>query len=177
MVAAGRLVPQKGFDLLIDAFEQVHHKHPEWQLHIFGAGRCRPELTERIAQRGLGGAIRLRGRTRDLDAELAKASIFVLSSRKEGLPMVLLEAMGTGLPVVSFDCPTGPAEVVEDGVNGLLVPAGDVAGLAAGMSRLIADGGERAEMGRAARTTGARYAMPVVAAQWEELFGELAGRR
>ena len=176
VVAAGRLTRQKGFDLLIEAFAQVHEWHPEWQLHIFGHGRLRPKLTAQIEERGLDGVVRLRGLTRSLDAELSRASIFVLSSRKEGLPMVLLEAMSTGLPAVSFDCPTGPAEVVEHGVNGLLVPAQDVAGLAAALSRLIENRSEREEMGRAARATAARYEMPAIADQWKDLFTDLVHR-
>lgn len=176
VIAAGRLTRQKGFDLLIEAFARVHAEHPQWRLNIFGEGRWRQRLTALITERGLDGVVRLRGLTRDLEGELAKASIFVLSSRREGLPMVLLEAMSAGLPAVSFDCPTGPAEVVEDGVNGVLVPAEDVAGLAAGMSRLIADSAERERMGAAARVTGARYEMPVIAAEWEELLAELGGR-
>ncbi|GAA2711005.1 glycosyltransferase family 4 protein [Actinoplanes palleronii] len=177
LVAAGRLIRQKGFDLLIEAFRLVHAEHPEWQLRIFGEGKARRKLTARIAELGLGDVVHLRGRTRDLESELGRASIFVLSSRKEGLPMVLLEAMSTGLPVVSFDCPTGPAEVVVDGVNGVLVPAEDVPGLAAGMSRLITNGHERSAMGKAARATGAEYAMPVIAGQWEKLFAELSPGR
>ncbi|WP_328476076.1 glycosyltransferase family 4 protein [Actinoplanes sp. NBC_00393] len=174
VVAAGRLTRQKGFDLLIDAWAEVHAKHPDWQLHIHGAGNWRPRLAAQVTRRGLDRAVRLRGLTRTLDAELAQASIFALSSRREGLPMVLLEAMAAGLPVVSFDCPTGPAEVVADGVNGLLVPPEDVAGLAAGLSRLIADRGERERMGGAARQTATGYEMPVVAAQWNDLFAQLA---
>ncbi|WP_229068929.1 glycosyltransferase family 4 protein [Actinoplanes sp. DH11] len=173
LAAAGRLARQKGFDLLIEAFASVHAAHPRWQLHIFGEGKARRKLTAMIDERDLGGVVRLRGLSRDLEAEFAKASIFVLSSRKEGLPMVLLEAMGSGLPVVSFDCPTGPADVVADGVNGLLVPAEDVAGLAAGMSRLITDCGDRERMGKAARATAAEYEMPVIAARWEELLADL----
>ncbi|MEU4428430.1 glycosyltransferase family 4 protein [Actinoplanes sp. NPDC024001] len=173
VAAAGRLTRQKGFDLLIEAFARVHERHPDWHLHIFGAGRWRQRLADQIERAGLRGVVRLRGLSRNLDAELAQASIFVLSSRKEGLPMVLLEAMGAGLPVVSFDCPTGPAEVVETGVNGVLVPAEDVAGLAGGVVRLIENSDERAEMGRAARATAAGYAMPVIAAQWENLFHDL----
>ena len=176
LVAAGRLERQKGFDLLIEAFGPVHERHPDWRLDIFGDGKLRAKLTALIAERGLEQVVRLRGLTRNLDAELATASVFVLSSRKEGLPMVLLEAMHAGLPVVSFDCPTGPADVVDDGINGLLVPAEDVAGLAAGMSRLIENGQERESMGRAAHLTGARYEMHVIAAQWEGLFAELSGR-
>ncbi|AGL17835.1 group 1 glycosyl transferase protein [Actinoplanes sp. N902-109] len=176
VLAAGRLNRQKGFDLLIEAFATVHERHPEWQLHIFGWGKAREKLAAQIEASGLGGTVRLRGLTRDLDAEFAKVSVFALSSRKEGLPMVLLEAMGAGLPVVSFDCPTGPAEVVEDGVNGLLVPAEDVAGLAAGLCRLIEHPDEREKFGTAARGTSAQFAIPAVAARWEALFTELAQR-
>lgn len=177
VVAAGRLVRQKGFDLLIEAFAPVHERHPEWRLDIFGGGPLRAELSALIQQRGLAGAVRLRGLSRNLDDELARASIFALSSRKEGLPMVLLEAMSSGLPVVSFDCPTGPADVVDDGVNGLLVPAEDVPGLSAGLNRVIEDDAERAAMGAAAATTAAAYETPVIAAQWEELFADLHRNR
>jgi glycosyltransferase involved in cell wall biosynthesis len=175
IAAAGRLSRQKGFDLLIEAFASIHAAHPGWELHIFGEGKSRRKLTRMIEERELGESVRLRGLSRNLEGELAKASIFALSSRKEGLPMVLLEAMSSGLPVVAFDCPTGPADVVEDGRNGLLIPAEDVDGLAAGLSRLIQNGPERAALGEAARVTGTRYEMPVIAAQWEELFAELAG--
>ncbi|MEU4689179.1 glycosyltransferase family 4 protein [Actinoplanes sp. NPDC023714] len=174
VAAAGRLTRQKGFDLLVEAFAPVHAAHPGWELHIFGEGRWRPKLTARIAELGLEGSVRLRGLSRDLDGEFAKASVFALSSRREGLPMVLLEAMSAGLPVAAFDCPTGPADVVEDGVNGVLVPAEDVAGMAAGLKRLIENGSEREKMARAARETGERYAMPVVAEQWERLLRDLS---
>ncbi len=173
LLAAGRLSRQKGFDLLIDAFVQVHAVHPDWQLHIFGEGKARPKLTAQIEERGLKGVVRLRGLTRNLDAELNKVSAFVLSSRKEGLPMVLLEAMGAGLPVVAFDCPTGPAEVVENEVNGLLIPAEDVDALAAGMIRMITQPHEREKFAAAARVTSADYSMPVIAARWETLFTDL----
>jgi glycosyltransferase involved in cell wall biosynthesis len=173
VVAAGRLGRQKGFDMLVQAWAGVHEVHPDWQLHIFGAGKWRDKLATMIAERGLGDVVTLRGITRDLDGEFAKASVFVLSSRKEGLPMVLLEAMGAGLPVVSFDCPTGPADVVDHGVNGLLVPAEDVPGLAAGLSRMIENAGQRETFGAAARVTAADYEMPVVAGHWNDLFTRL----
>ncbi|MFI7599964.1 glycosyltransferase family 4 protein [Actinoplanes sp. NPDC049681] len=174
VLAAGRLGPQKGFDLLIDAFRTVHERHPGWQLAIFGDGRLRARLTEQIEDRGLTCCVHLRGLTRHLDRELGAASIFALSSRYEGLPMVLLEAMAAAVPVVAFDCPTGPAEIVVDGRNGLLVTAEDTAALAEGICRLIEDGGAREAMGRAARDTSERYAMPAVARQWEQLFADLA---
>ncbi|MEV4639715.1 glycosyltransferase family 4 protein [Actinoplanes sp. NPDC049548] len=174
VLAAGRLGRQKGFDLLIDAFATVHERHPGWQLVIFGEGKLRGRLTRQIQDRGLGGQVHLRGLTRHLDRELAAASIFALSSRYEGLPMVLLEAMAAAVPVVAFDCPTGPAEVVVDGRNGLLVAAEDTAALAEGICRLIEDPDARERMGCAARETSTGYAMPAVARQWERLFADLA---
>ncbi|HWS37988.1 MAG TPA: glycosyltransferase family 4 protein [Actinoplanes sp.] len=173
VVAAGRLIRQKGFDLLIRAFAQVHEAHPDWRLTIFGEGPWRPRLTRLIDKHGLGGTVTLPGVTRELDAEFATASIFALSSRKEGLPMVLLEAMGSGLAVTSFDCPTGPADVVDDEVNGLLIPAEDVDALAAGIIRLIEDVDARERMGAAARRTSAGYEMPAIVPLWEDLFSRL----
>ncbi|PRY02288.1 glycosyltransferase family 4 protein [Allonocardiopsis opalescens] len=176
-VAAGRLVRQKGFDLLIPAFGRVVERYPDWQLRIYGNGERRGELRELIERHHLYNSVFLMGHSSDLDAELAKASFYVLSSRFEGLPMVMIEAMAHALPVVAFDCPTGPADVITDGVDGLLVPAQDVDGLARAMCRLAGDPGERAGMGAAALRTARDYAPGAVAPRWEELFRELlAGR-
>jgi glycosyltransferase involved in cell wall biosynthesis len=109
LIAAGRLVKQKGFDLLLDAFGKVSARHPDWQLWIFGSGEKRDSLAAQIDRLGLTGRAHLKGTTGQLDKRLAESSVFVLSSRFEGLPMVLLEAMTAGLPAVAFDCPTGPA--------------------------------------------------------------------
>src|SRR5690606_27544306 len=110
LVAAGRLQPEKGFDLLLEAFTAVVARHPDWHLWIFGAGLERERLAAQVQRLGLTGRAHLKGATRHLDRELAAASAFVLSSRHEGLPMVLLEAMAAGLPVVAFNCGAGPAE-------------------------------------------------------------------
>ena len=177
LVAAGRLVRQKGFDLLITAFATVSARHPDWRLRIFGWGAKRPKLAAQIAELGLTDRVTLEGPTRKLDEELAAASGYVLSSRYEGLPMVLLEAVTAGVPSVAFDCPTGPREIIDDGHNGLLVPPRDVDALAAGMLRLIENPAERRAMGAAARAGSSRFSMATVRQEWEKLFGELAAAR
>jgi glycosyltransferase involved in cell wall biosynthesis len=177
LVAAGRLVRQKGFDLLIKAYATVAARHPDWQLRIFGWGAKREKLAAQIADLDLTGKIRLEGPTRRLDEELANASGYVLSSRFEGLPMVLLEAVTAGVPAVAFDCPTGPREIIDHGRNGLLVPPRDVEALAEGMLRLIEQPAERRAMGAAARADSGRYSMPAVRDRWEQLFTELAAAR
>jgi glycosyltransferase involved in cell wall biosynthesis len=177
LVAAGRMTGQKGFDMLLDAFAIVAARHPDWTLAVYGGGPWRRRLTEQRAALGLTASVQMPGVTPHLDRELAASSIFVLSSRFEGLPMVLLEAMSTGLPVAAFDCPTGPAEVVEHGRNGLLVPAQDVAGLAAALNEMIEDPERRRAMGAAAFETSRRYFMPAVRDAWLRFFAELAPAR
>ncbi|NGO13741.1 glycosyltransferase family 4 protein [Streptomyces sp. HC44] len=172
-VAAGRLFRQKGFDLLILAFKQAVEHHPDWQLRIYGSGERHDELRALIDEHHLYNHVLLMGTTDELDEELAKASFYVLSSRFEGLPMVMIEAMTHGLPVVSFDCPTGPAEVITDGKDGLLVPPENVDALAEAMRQLMADEGLRADMGATAAVTARSYAPEVVHPQWERLFAEL----
>lgn len=172
-VAAGRLVAQKGFDLLIPAFAKVAAERPDWQLRIYGDGRRKAELRALIDDLHMYNNIYLMGRTDRMDEELAKASIAVLSSRFEGLPMILIEAMAHALPVVAFDCPTGPGDVVADGVDGLLVPPEDVDGLAQGILHLIDDPPLRRKMGSAALRTATAYGPDAVNPQWESLFTEL----
>ncbi|WP_449063089.1 glycosyltransferase family 4 protein [Planomonospora algeriensis] len=175
VVAAGRLTAQKGFDLLIRAFAQVAERHPDWRLRIYGSGAKKAELCGLVSDLGLGGTVKLMGRSDHLPDQLAEASMYVLSSRFEGLPMVMIEAMGHGLPVVAFDCPTGPGEVLTDGIDGLLVPPGDVGALAAGIGRLIADEELRRRLGAAARETVRDYAPDAVMPLWENLFAEFLG--
>jgi len=114
------------------------------------------------------------GRTPDLGAALAQASVFALSSRFEGFGMVLVEAMSKGLAVVSFDCPRGPGEIVQHGHDGLLVPAGAVDGLGAGLLELIGDAALRRRLGAAAAESARAYAGDRIATRWEELLAEVA---
>jgi glycosyltransferase involved in cell wall biosynthesis len=173
VLAVGRLTPQKGYDLLIPAFARVAASYPDWRLRICGSGPQREELEDMIRERRLEEVIELHGPARDFGAEIARASLFVLSSRFEGLPLVLLEAMSKGMGIVSFDCPTGPADVIEDHRNGILVPPGDVEALAAGVIELIEDPGLRRACAAGAVTTARGYTPAAIGPRWEALFAEL----
>jgi glycosyltransferase involved in cell wall biosynthesis len=173
VVAAGRLTRQKGFDMLIRAFEVVAVEHPEWKLRIYGAGRQGRKLRRMIIIRGLYNNILLMGRAERLGDELSKASIFALSSRFEGFGMVIIEAMSKGLPAVSFDCPRGPSDIITHEEDGLLVPEGDVDGFARALLRLIESEDKRDRMGAMARETAREYAVEVIGRDWDRLFRDL----
>jgi glycosyltransferase involved in cell wall biosynthesis len=146
VAAMGRLHPQKGFDMLLPAFAQCAHRHSEWNLVILGEGKERPHLRGLADDLGIAERVLMPGTIRNPGAVLRKADFFVMSSRFEGLPLALLEALACGLPAVSFDCPTGPREIIRDGIDGLLVPPENVDALAAAMDRLISNPLERQRM-------------------------------
>jgi glycosyltransferase involved in cell wall biosynthesis len=178
VIAAGRLTRQKGFDLLIEAFAAVAERHPEWTLRIFGDGPGRRQLRRLIVAHGLSNHVTLPGRARDLSQHLRTASIFALSSRHEGLPMVLLEVMSEGLPVVSFDCPTGPGEVIQHGSSGLLVAPEDPGALAAALCTLIEHPDRRRQLAAGGLVrVDCRYSSEVVGAHWEALIARHAPQR
>ena len=174
VLAAGRLVHQKGFDMLIAAFERVHAAHPEWLLKICGGGELEGRLRAQVAERGLGQAVELAGPCADLPGEMERASIYALSSRFEGFPLVLLEAMGKGMAVAAFDCPTGPRDILDNHVNGLLVPPKDVDAFATALLELIQDDELRHRCGPAAAETAKQYTIDAIGPRWEALFRDLA---
>jgi glycosyltransferase involved in cell wall biosynthesis len=177
VVAAGRLTRQKGFDLLIPAFRQVASSHPEWELRIYGDGPRLEALKRQVTKAELTGQVKLMGRSGRMAADMAAGSIFALSSRFEGFGMVIIEAMSAGLPVVSFDCPRGPRDIIEDGHDGILVPPEDVDAMAAGLRRLMDDEQLRIKMAFAAREKAGHYSMEQIGKKWTELFTDLARPR
>ena len=174
VVAAGRLTGQKGFDLLIRAWARVAPERPGWELRIFGDGHHREELEALVVELGLESSVSLMGATTAIGEEFARASLFALSSRFEGFGMVLVEAMSKGLPVVSFDCPRGPAEIIEDGVDGLLVPNGDVEALAGAIVSLTGDPERLRAMAAAGLEKSQRYEIGPIGERWDALLAELS---
>lgn len=147
VISVGRLSRQKGFDLLIDAWYQLPVRlRDEWRLLIIGDGEDRMLLEKKIAELGIGESVELVGATKAVFMYFEKASVYCLSSRFEGLPMVLLEALAFHLPIAAFDCDTGPKELIEDGRNGILVEPGNVSKMALSLAALMEDESLRASM-------------------------------
>ncbi|MEV1245236.1 glycosyltransferase family 4 protein [Nonomuraea sp. NPDC049750] len=176
-VAVGRLDRVKGFDLLLAAWRLVGERHPEWTLRVYGSGPWRERLKTQIEESGLEGRAFLMGRTDQVGEELANAGMFLLSSRSEGMPMALIEAMSKGLPAVAFDCPTGPAEVITDGLDGRLVEPGDVGAFAETICELIENEDLRRKFGAAAKRTARAYDLREIGARWDSLLAEITGPR
>lgn len=173
LMAMGRLVQEKGFDLLLQAFAQIAEKHPGWSLTIIGDGPLRAELQEGGRALKLDGRVHFAGQLADPFPLLRTADLFVFSSRFEGFGMALAEAMACGLPVVSFDCPEGPRDIIRDGIDGLLVPAGDVAALAATLDSLMSDPKKRDRLAALAPEVLERFSSQRILASWQPLLNEL----
>ncbi|MFI6376495.1 glycosyltransferase family 4 protein [Streptomyces sp. NPDC050546] len=172
VIAAGRLVRVKRYDLLIEAFAQVAAAFPDWQLRIYGKGEEQPALRRLIERLGLWNNVFLMGAATPMEAEWAKASIAAATSDFEPFGMTIVEAMRCGLPVVSTDCPYGPAEIIKDGADGRLVPVGDRDALAKALLELVGDDERRRRMGRTALENAHRFAPAPVVAQAERIFDE-----
>jgi glycosyltransferase involved in cell wall biosynthesis len=177
VVAAGRMGPQKGFDRLLPVWAKVAREHPHWELRIWGGGKGIGKLRRQAEELGIADSARVMGFTNKLHEEFSDSSLYVMSSRKEGFPMVLLEAMSVGLPVVSYDCPTGPRDIIREGVDGYVVPDGDGDALATALSRLMEDPELRKAFGAAAVEGAARYDIATIAGRWEELLAEAAAAK
>ena len=175
VMGMGRLSYEKGFDQLLQAFSAIAQNHTEWSLVIWGEGSLRSELEELRDELGLRERVSFPGWTSDPFSEMYRAGMFVLSSRYEGFGMALGEAMACGLPVVSFDCPSGPSEIVRHGVDGILVRPGDVTELAAAMARLFGNDAERLRLGARAVEVTSRFDKEKVMDMWESVLRDAVG--
>jgi len=173
VIAIGRLTYQKGFDRLIDAWTIVNRRHPDWKLDIFGEGIRREALNKQIRNNDLEKSVTIHPFTKNIAQEYLNSSIFALSSNYEGFVLVLLEAMGCGLPCVAFDCPNGPAETIRNGEDGFLVENGNIKEFAEALCHFIEHEEERKSFGHRARKNIERYAPEVIMPMWEKLFNEL----
>ena len=176
-IAIGRLEDQKGFDLLIMSWKKVYYTHPDWKLDIFGEGSKKDALQKMISENCLDQVITLKGITRNVQQELLTSDFYVMSSRYEGLPMVLLESIANGLPLVSFDCPTGPAEIIENNDCGVLALNGNINDLSEKINYMIENIDIRKEMSIVAIEKSKKYSIELIMRQWEQLFTEMLSNK
>lgn len=173
VIFVGRLNEQKGLEYLIETWERVHQKHKDWILQIYGDGEQRDLLLHLIREAKLKDAVVVNQSTRQIMDKYLESSIFLLTSRFEGFGMVLIEAMACGVPVVSFDCPWGPADIIKNGEDGFLVEYLNTTEAAEKVVQLIESPELRMKMGIRARENVQRYSRNTVMKQWIELFYSL----
>ena len=178
VIAVGRLDYQKGFDRLIQAWELVQHtgKFTDWKLDIYGQGEWQEMLQQMIDKAELQNTVCLNRPTKQIGEEYVKSDMLVMSSNYEGFPMVMIEAMACGLPVVSFDYKCGPKDIIQTGINGLLVPNGDIQALADAMMKVMEDEAYRKMLSQNARKVVDTYSEQAVMSQWIRLFTSITAK-
>ena len=177
IISVGRYSEQKGYDRLIEAWAKVNRKHPDWNIRIYGEGQDGDKLRELVRKYRIEDSFSLCPPTPDIQEKYLESSLYVMSSRFEGLPMALLEAMACGVPCISFDCPYGPAEIITPEEDGILVENGNTDKLADAICRLIENTDKRISMGKQAQKNIQRYSRKEVMKLWNELFNTLKNSR
>lgn len=177
VVAAGRMVESKRYDVLIRAFAKVVPQFPDWQLRIYGLGKLHDELRRLVLELGLHNHVLTPGPYTPIETEWAKGAIAAVPSDREPFGMTLVEAMRCGVPVVSTNAPYGPAEIIADEVDGILTPVGDADAMGDALLRVVADDEKRRAMAEAALKNSERYDPDPIAERYERLFAELAERK
>lgn len=173
VIAVGRLCHQKGFDMLVSAWALVHPSEPDWHLDIYGSGEWKESLERQITECGLDTSISIHQPVADIQSVYLESSILALTSRYEGFGLVLTEAMGCGVPVVSFACKCGPRDIIEDGYNGFLVSENDVKGFAGKLLYLVRHKEMRKEIGKNAMESAQEYDMEAIMKKWDDVFKSL----
>lgn len=177
VVTVGRVAKQKNQALLLRAFARLLPKHPRWRLMIVGDGPLRADLEQLVNELGIADRTAITGFQKEPQRYLQQADLFVLTSHAEGFPNALLEAMSLGLPVISTNCDFGPAEIIHDGKNGILVPCLDEDSLVQAMDRLMSDPALRKKLGDAALNVRSRYSFDSVLFLWDEVFARVFSER
>jgi len=173
-IAAGRIAPVKAYDVLIDIWKVVFLQNKEWELHIYGPGDVEyiNYLQKKIDDNGLSKNVFLKGKTNRIQSKMYNSSFFLMSSLNECFPLVLLEAQACGLPIISFDCPHGPKNIISN-LNGMLIPMGDNLSFSQAIIELILDYDLRIKMGGNARKNSINYDIHTIMTQWEDMFNRL----
>jgi glycosyltransferase involved in cell wall biosynthesis len=172
-MSVGRFENVKGFDILIEAVSLIKDECVGWKFRIFGDGSEKERLSVLIDQKRLEGIVEIMPAVRDIENEYCNSSMYVLPSRRESFGMAILEAKSCGLPVVSFDCPSGPAEIVRNEVDGILVESGNVEALSQAILKLIKDPQLRQKYGQEAIKDVERFSPKSIFKIWEKLFTKL----
>ena len=172
VLSVGRLTYQKGFDLLCEIARDVFSEHPDWTWLILGEGEDRALLEQKIHDYGLSKHLILKGNVTDVASYYESSSLFVMTSRYEGLPMTLLEAKVHQLPIVSFDCQTGPRDIISHDIDGYLIPVGELSQMKEALKQLMRDESKRQLFSEASRQTLPKFNYDKVVSQWKALLFE-----
>lgn len=173
ILSVGHLIPRKGIDMMMKVAAEILHRYPGWKWKLIGDGEMKQEVLQFIKSENLEDRFLLQAPSKEIEKEYRGASFFVLTSRFEAFPMVLLEAQSFGLPLVSFDCPSGPAEIIEDRRNGLLIKDGNVQSMISGIASLIGDENKRKEMAAGSFEFSKKFSSENIYVLWEELLEKM----
>lgn len=168
---------RKGFDKQIRIWKKINAKYPKWKLDIYGDGAIRNDLQKLIDDNNLTNIVSLKGTTSQVEEEFKKSSFFLFTSKAEGLPMVILEAMSCGLPCISYDCPDGPADIIDNNENGFLLSMDDENSMIEKISFLIENKDQRERMGKIAQETAKAYLPDAVIPKWVEFFNSIKKKK
>ena len=176
-ISAGRFDKQKNYASMVHVWKKVHERHPDWILDLYGNGTKKAKIVRLIRKEGLKDVIQVHSATSDINSEMLKSSMYLMTSLYEGFPMVLLETAAIGLPCVCMRCPCGPSEFIEDGVNGMLADQGDIDTMAEKICTLIENPALRRSMGRAVNGKTADFSQEKILDQWDRLFKRLTASK
>lgn len=177
IIMVGRFSPQKGYDILVDVISKIRDEMQDWIIEIYGQGEEKEAIKSTIEKKELENMIRLHSPVSDIRDKMMESSIYLMTSRNEGLPMVLIEAQTCGLPIVSFDCPEGPREIVTDGSDGFLIEGFDRDLLGNRLVALIQNEEKRKAFGMMAFENSSRFSSDIIMNQWNDLFSDIRGSK